>query len=179
MSRIGLKPINIPAKVDVKIENGVLTAKGPLGEMKANIPTEIKYSFENGVLSFTRESELKKIRALHGLTRALCFNAIHGVSEGFSKTMIIEGVGFKTEMKENNLQLSLGFSHLVLVIPPKDVKFEIPAINTLKVSGINKQVVGQVCAKIRDLRPPEPYKGKGIRYQGEYIRRKAGKTAGK
>ena len=133
MSRIGLKPINIPAKVNVEIKDGLLTAKGPHGEMKAQIPTEIQYSFENGILSFQRDSELKKIRALHGLTRALCYNAITGVSEGFTKTLIVEGVGFKSEMKEDRLQLSLGFSHLVLIIPPKDVKFEIPALNTIKV----------------------------------------------
>jgi large subunit ribosomal protein L6 len=179
MSRIGLKPINVPDKVKVTIQGGILNAKGPLGEMSANIPADIKYSFENNILTFSRESEYKKIRALHGLTRALCFNAITGVNEGFTKTLILEGVGYKTEMKGTNLQLSVGYSHLVLVIPPKDVKFETPNPNTIKITGMDKQVVGQVSAKIREIRPPEPYKGKGIRYEGEYIRRKAGKTASK
>lgn len=179
MSRIGLKPINVPAKVQVEIKDGLLTAKGPLGEMSTHIPAEIKHSFKDGVITFSRESEYKKIRALHGLTRALCNNAVMGVIDGFTKTLVLEGVGYKTEMKGNNLQLNVGFSHPILIIPPKGVKFETPNPNTVKVSGVNKQVIGQVAAKIREIRPPEPYKGKGIRYEGEYIRRKAGKTAGK
>jgi large subunit ribosomal protein L6 len=179
MSRIGKMPINIPDKVKVNIADGVLHAKGPLGEMTAPIPMEIKYNLEGNVLTFSRESEYRKVRALHGLTRQLCNNAIAGVNEGFSKTLQLEGVGFKTEMKGNNLQLNVGFSHPLLIIPPKGIKFETPSANSIKVTGIDKQVVGQVCAKIRDIRRPEPYKGKGIRYEGEYIRRKAGKTASK
>jgi large subunit ribosomal protein L6 len=179
VSRIGKQPITIPDKVTVSIDNGILCAKGPLGEMKAPVPESIQYSLENNVLTFSRNSEYKKIRALHGLTRALCFNAIMGVKDGFSKTLILEGVGFKTEMKGNNLQLNVGFSHPVLIIPPKGIKFETLTANTIKVSGIDKQVVGAVSSKIRSIRPPEPYKGKGIRYDGEYIRRKAGKTASK
>jgi len=172
-------PINIPAKVQVEIKDGMLNAKGPLGELNAPIPEEIQYTFEDGVLSFKRNSDMKKIRALHGLTRALCYNAITGVMDGFTKMLQLEGVGYKTEMKGDSLQINIGFSHLVLIIPPKGVKFETPTANTIKVFGPDKQVVGQVSAKIRAIRPPEPYKGKGIRYQGEYIRRKAGKTAGK
>lgn len=179
MSRIGKMPITIPAKVQVEIKDGMLNAKGPLGELNAHIPQEIQYSLENGTLSFSRNNDMKKIRALHGLTRALCFNAIMGVMDGFSKTLQLEGVGYKTEMKGTNLQINIGFSHPVLIIPPKGIKFETPTANSIKVLGSDKQVVGQVSAKIRSIRPPEPYKGKGIRYAGEYIRRKAGKTAGK
>jgi large subunit ribosomal protein L6 len=179
MSRIGKMPINIPDKVKVEIKNGMLNAKGPLGELNARIPDKIKYNLENNVITFSRENDDKKVRALHGLTRALCFNAIKGVTEGFTKTLQLEGVGYKTEMKGTNLQINVGFSHTLLIIPPKEVKLETPTPNTIKVSGPDKQVVGQVSAKIREIRPPEPYKGKGIRYEGEYVRRKAGKTAGK
>ena len=179
MSRIGKMPINIPDKVKVEIKEGMLNAKGPLGELNAPIPSEIQYSLDNGVLTFSRNSEMKKVRALHGLTRVLCYNAITGVMDGFTKTLQLEGVGYKTEMKGTNLQINIGFSHPVLVIPPKGIKFETPSANTIKVFGSDKQVVGQVSAKIREIRPPEPYKGKGIRYEGEVVRRKAGKTAGK
>jgi len=179
VSRIGKMPINIPDKVKVEIKDGILSAKGPLGELKASIPGGIQYSLENGVLSFSRNSDMKKIRALHGLTRALCYNVITGVNDGFTKVLQLEGVGYKTEMKGDSLQINIGFSHLILMIPPKGIKFETPTANTIKVFGADKQVVGQVSAKIRAIRPPEPYKGKGIRYQGEYVRKKAGKTAGK
>jgi len=179
VSRIGKLPIVVPDKVKVTIENGVFTAKGPLGEMIAPVPDALNYTFENNTIVFSRDNEHKKIRALHGLTRSLCNNAVVGVSDGFTRTLILEGVGFKTEMKGENLQLNVGFSHIVLVMPPKGIKFETQGTNTIKVSGIDKQVVGLVSSKIRAIRPPEPYKGKGIRYNGEYIRRKAGKTASK
>ncbi|MDR0927230.1 MAG: 50S ribosomal protein L6 [Ignavibacteria bacterium] len=179
MSRIGKMPIVVPEKVKVTIENGILSAKGPLGEMHAPIPDSIKYTYDNNTITFSRESEYKKVRALHGLTRALCFNAVIGVTTGFTKTLQLEGVGFKTELKGQNLQINVGFSHPVLFIPPNGIKFETPNANTIKISGVDKQVVGQISAKIRQIRPPEPYKGKGIRYEGEYIRRKAGKTASK
>ncbi len=179
MSRIGKMPINIPDKVKVEIKDGILNAKGPLGELNARIPAEIQYMFENNVITFSRDNDMKKVRALHGLTRTLCYNAIKGVESGFTKTLQLEGVGYKTEMKGTNLQINIGFSHPVLIIPPKGITFATPTATTIKVTGADKQVVGQVSAKIRDIRPPEPYKGKGIRYEGEYIRRKAGKTAGK
>ena len=179
MSRIGKLPIVIPDKVKISIENGVLFAKGPLGEMTAPVPSELQYTVENNTIVFSRESEHKKVRALHGLTRSLCNNAVVGVSTGFTKTLILEGVGFKTEMKGANLQINVGYSHPVLFMPPKGIKFETQGTNTIKVSGIDKQIVGLVSSKIRSIRPPEPYKGKGIRYEGEYIRRKAGKTASK
>jgi len=179
MSRIGKMPIVVPDKVKVTIENGVFTAKGPLGEMKAPVPVDLQYTFEDNTIVFSRDTEHKKVRALHGLTRSLCNNAVVGVSEGFTRTLILEGVGFKTEMKGEKLQLNVGYSHPILFIPPKGIKFETVGTNTIKVSGSDKQVVGLVASKIRAQRPPEPYKGKGIRYDGEYIRRKAGKTASK
>ncbi len=179
MSRIGKLPINVPGNVQVKIENLMLTAKGPLGELSVAIPEAIKYSFENNTITFSRDSENKKVRAMHGLTRTLCSNAVVGVSTGFSRVLQIEGVGYRTEMKGAKLQLNMGYSHPILFIPPQGISFEIPAPNTIKVSGHDKQVVGLVASKIRAIRPPEPYKGKGIRYAGEYVRRKAGKTASK
>lgn len=180
MSRIGKKTIVVPDKVQVTIaDDRLLTAKGPLGELSFRLPEEIGYEFENKVINFSRTSEHKHIRALHGLTRAEVFNVIQGVAEGFVKTLLIEGVGFKAEMKGTKLMLSLGYSHPIIFIPPADVKFEVPAPTQIKISGPNKHVVGLVASKIRSLRPPEPYKGKGVRYQGEYIRRKAGKTSAK
>lgn len=179
MSRIGKKIINVPNNVTLSFNNNKMTAKGPKGELYVEIPTGVDFSFENNVLSFSRESEDKKVRALHGLARALCFNAIEGVNNGFIKNMKIEGVGFRAEMKNERLLLTLGFSHQILAIPPTGIEFETPTPTTIIVKGIDKQLLGQVSHKIRSLRPPEPYKGKGIRYEGEYIRRKAGKTSGK
>ncbi|MCF6332838.1 MAG: 50S ribosomal protein L6 [Draconibacterium sp.] len=179
MSRIGLKPIVIPEKVQVNIKDGIMTAKVPLGELKVNIPNGIGNTIENNILVFSRENQQRKTPALHGLCRSLCANAIEGVATGFKKSLIIEGVGFKSELrgKADRILFSLGFSHSVLVIAPDGIKFEIPKANNIIISGIDKQLVGEVAAKIRKLRKPEPYKGKGIRYEGEYIRRKAGKTA--
>jgi large subunit ribosomal protein L6 len=179
VSRIGKLQIVVPEKVKVKINDGLLEAKGPLGEISVSIPNDIQYTFENNVIAFSRNSEYKKVRALHGLTRSLCYNAIIGVSEGFTKTLQLEGVGYKTEIKGTNLLLNIGFSHPVIIIPPSGIKFETPTANTIKINGANKQVVGLIASKIRSIRPPEPYKGKGIRYEGEFIRRKAGKTAAK
>ncbi len=187
MSRIGLKPIVIPDKVQVNFDGRIMTAKGPLGELKVNIPDGIDNTIENNTLVFSRSNDHRKTAALHGLCRSLCANAIEGVTAGFKKSLIIEGVGFKSEIRGNSssgnsssgnrLLLSLGFSHSVLVIPPDGIKIEIPKANNIIISGIDKQLVGEVAAKIRKIRKPEPYKGKGIRYEGEYIRRKAGKTA--
>lgn len=179
MSRIGKKIINIPNGVTLSFNDNIMTAKGPKGELQVEIPNEISYSFENNILTFSRDNDDKKVRALHGLARALCFNAIEGVSNGFTKTMKIEGVGFRAEMKQERLLLSLGFSHQILAIPPQGIQFETPTPTSLIVKGIDKQLIGQVSHKIRSLRPPEPYKGKGIKYEGEFIRRKAGKTSGK
>ncbi len=179
MSRVGKKPITVPDKVQVDIKDKVLTAKGPKGVLMLNIPTEIQYTFENKTLSFSRESDEKHVRALHGLTRALASNVVEGVINGFTKTLQIEGVGYKAELKGKKLFMTLGYSHPILIIPPDGIEFVVPNANTINILGIDKQLVGLIAAKIRKLRPPEPYKGKGVRYEGEYIRRKAGKTATK
>lgn len=179
MSRIGKKPVAIPDKVQVKIENSILTAKGPKGEQSCLLPEEIEYNIDGNVLTFSRKNDEKKVRSLHGLTRTLAFNTIEGVLNGFTKTLQIEGVGYKIEARGKRMLLSLGYSHPVVIIPPDGVTLEAPNANTMKIHGINKQLVGSVAAKIRSLRPPEPYKGKGFRYEGEYIRRKAGKAAAK
>lgn len=179
MSRIGKKPITIPDKVKVTIENGLLSAKGPKGEMSLRLPSEVSYEIENNTITFSRSSDDKRIRSLHGLARALAFNVVEGVTNGFTKTLQIEGVGYKVEMKEKNLMLSLGFSHPVAIVPPAGITLAVPANNQITITGIDKQLVGEIAAKIRSLRKPEPYKGKGIRYQGEFIRRKAGKTTSK
>jgi len=177
VSRVGKKPIVVPDKVQVNINNNVLAVKGPKGELQMAIPAEIKYTFENKTLNFSRESDDKKIRALHGLTRALASNMIEGVNNGFTRTLLIEGVGYKAEMREKKLFMTLGYSHPILIIPPAGVEFVLPNANTIIINGYDKQLIGLIAARIRKLRPPEPYKGKGIRYEGEKIRRKAGKTA--
>ncbi len=179
MSRIGKKTIVVPEKVQVTIEDRLLKAKGPLGELSFRLPEGIDYVYENNEINFSRTSDLKHIRALHGLSRAEAFNAISGVNEGFMRTLIIEGVGFKAEMKGTKLMLSLGFSHPIVIIPPDGIAIETATPTNIKIKGIDKHVVGLVAAKIRSLRPPEPYKGKGVRYEGEYVRRKAGKTSAK
>lgn len=179
MSRIGKKPINIPDKVQVTFTDDIIKAKGPLGELEYRLPAPIEMNMEQNVITFTRPNDEKHVRALHGLSRALTSNIIEGVSRGFEKLLQIEGVGFKAEMKGTNLMLSLGFSHPILVVPPKGITFEVPTPTSVKIKGIDKYVIGLLAAKIRKIRPPEPYKGKGVRYQGEYIRRKAGKTSAK
>ena len=179
MSRIGKKPIAVPDKVNVRFNDGVFVASGPLGELQFKVPESITVSMENNTITFSRGSDERHIRALHGLSRALTANIIEGVSKGFEKSLIIEGVGYKAELRNGRLLMSLGFSHPVLIIPPQDITFEVPTATTIKIKGIDKQLVGLIAAKIRQIRPPEPYKGKGVRYQGEIIRRKAGKTSSK
>lgn len=179
MSRIGKKLIEIPKGVNVTFEENIIRVKGPLGELSYQLHSVIKMNMEDGKITFARESDEKHVRALHGLSRALTANMVHGVSKGFEKKLIIEGVGYKAELKGTKLFLSLGFSHPILVIPPQGISFELANANNINVKGIDKQLVGLVASKIRDLRPPEPYKGKGVRYEGEYIRRKAGKTSSK
>jgi large subunit ribosomal protein L6 len=179
VSRIGKKPITVPDKVKVSFNEGVVVAAGPLGELQYKIPDAIKMDYTGNTITFSRESNEKNVRALHGLSRALTANIIEGVYKGFEKNLIIEGVGFKAELRNDKLLMSLGFSHPVLIIPPDGISFELPSANTIKIKGIDKQLVGLIAAKIRQIRPPEPYKGKGVRYQGEYIRRKAGKTSAK
>jgi len=176
VSRIGLKPIVIPDKVQVKIENGMLWAKGPKGELSINLPGVIEHKMEDGNLTFSRPDDSKTSKSLHGLTRALANNVVEGVSTGFQRTLKVEGVGYKVEQRGKNLLLSLGFSHPVFVAAPNGIELTASNPNTIVISGIDKQVIGQLAANIRKLRKPEPYKGKGIRFEGEYIRRKAGKT---
>ncbi|MFN6136542.1 MAG: 50S ribosomal protein L6 [Bacteroidota bacterium] len=179
MSRVGKKPISIPSNVTVKFDGGTCTVKGPKGELTFSGDASITPQVDNSTLTFARASEDKKVRALHGLTRAHVAWMVDGVTNGFTKNLNIEGVGYKVEMRGKNLLLSLGFSHPILFMPPDGVEFAVATPTAFSVKGINKHLVGEVAAKVRKLRPPEPYKGKGIRYEGEYIRRKAGKSAGK
>jgi len=182
MSRIGKQIINLPAKVEVNIDGQDVTVKGPKGELKHTIHPAIGIQMDNGVIQVTRSTDERQHRALHGLTRALVANMVTGVSTGFSKTLLIEGVGYQADLRGTNLVLKLGFSHEVVVEPPANITFEVPADRRgtmIHIRGIDKQVVGQVAANIRELRPPEPYKGKGIRYSDEIIRRKAGKAGKK
>lgn len=179
MSRIGRKPIQIPDSVKIEFDAGKIIIKGPKGELSFGIPENITYKLEGNLLTFERTNDDKKTRALHGLTRAYVNNMIIGVTQGFERTLLINGIGYKAEMKDKKLLLSLGYSHPILFIPPDGVLIESPNPNTIIVKGIDRQVVGEVAAKIKKLRPVEPYKGKGIFYQGEYIRRKAGKAGTK
>lgn len=178
MSRIGKKPVPIPAKVTVEIQGQTLTAKGPKGQLTLNVHPDMTVTQEDGNLVVTRPSDEREHRALHGLTRALVANVIDGVSEGFVKSLTVEGVGYSGEIRGTDLVMRLGYSHEIVVHPPENVSFEVEGRNptTVRVRGIDKQVVGQVAANIRKLRPPEPYLGKGVRYSDEVIRRKAGKT---
>lgn len=179
MSRIGKKPIVVPDKVQVSFLDNVINAKGPLGELSYTLHESIEFKYENNVITFARSNDQKNVRALHGLCRALTNNIIEGVSKGFAKALQIEGVGYRAELKGDKLFLSLGFSHPILIIPPQGISFEVPNANNVVIKGIDKQLVGLIAAKIREIRPPEPYKGKGVRYQGEVVRRKAGKTSAK
>ncbi len=182
MSRIGRKPVPVPPGVAVTLDGGRLVAKGPIGELelKVRAPIAVDWQDEEGkTLVVTRPTDQKDHRALHGLTRSLVANIVKGVSEGFSKTLEIVGVGYRAEPKGSGLLLRLGFSHPVAYPAPAGISFEVPNQTTIVVKGPDKQQVGHVAAVIRSFRPPEPYKGKGVRYKGEQIRRKAGKTAGK
>ncbi|MBN1203213.1 MAG: 50S ribosomal protein L6 [Anaerolineae bacterium] len=177
MSRIGKKPIPIPDKVQVKIDGTEVTVKGPKGELYHKFSSDITIEQENGEIIVTRPTDLKHHRALHGMTRALIANMVTGVSEGYERVLEVVGVGYRAEMQGTTLVMHLGYSHDIPVEPPDDVEFAVEDRGRLVyVRGVDKQVVGQIAANIRGLRPPEPYKGKGVRYQGEYIRRKAGKA---
>lgn len=182
MSRIGKQPINLPDKVEVKINRNEVTVKGPKGSLTATFDPAMTVEQENGIVTITRPNDDARHRALHGLTRALIQNMVTGVSTGFRRTLVIEGVGYQAGMRGTALELKLGYSHEVIVEPPADVKFEVPQESRgrmVHVDGIDKQVVGQIAANIRGWRPPEPYNGKGVRYEEEVIRRKAGKAAKK
>lgn len=177
MSRIGKLPIAIPAGVTITVspENEVVV-KGKNGELSAVFDRRITIKEEDQNVHVTRSSEAKTVRALHGLTRALIQNMVTGVSDGFAKTLEIVGVGYRAQLQGKKLVLGLGYSHPVEIMQPEGITFEVPNPNTIVIKGIDKQRVGQIAADIRAVRPPEPYKGKGIRYQGEYVRRKVGKT---
>jgi large subunit ribosomal protein L6 len=177
MSRVGKSPIEIPKGVTVTIDGRSVKVKGPKGELATEMTGDITASVEENVLKLERSSETKETRSLHGTMRALVANTVTGVSEGFFKNLDIIGVGYSAELKGKDLHLKLGFSHPCVFAPPKGVEIEVPAATRIVVRGIDRQQVGQVAADIRALRPPEPYKGKGIRYHNEYVRRKAGKLA--
>ena len=177
MSRIGRKPIALPKGVKIERKDGTLKVTGPKGELSARVPDSITFDVKDSVVMVTRASDVKSDRALHGTWRAHLANMVNGVSVGFQRKLEIVGVGYKAEMKGKKLQLALGYSHPILFGPPGEIKVETPIPTNILVSGTDKQLVGQVASKIRSFRPPEPYKGKGIKYEGEYIRRKAGKAA--
>jgi large subunit ribosomal protein L6 len=177
MSRIGRKPISVPAGVTVSIEPELVRVNGPKGELSERIPRDITVARDGEQLVVARPTDRGEHRALHGLTRSLVANMVEGVTHGFSKTLEIQGVGYRALLRGRDLELALGFSHPVIVKAPAGIDFEVPTPTRVIVRGISKQVVGEVAANIRKRRPPEPYKGKGIRYEGEYVARKVGKRA--
>jgi large subunit ribosomal protein L6 len=177
MSRIGKRPIELPAGVSLSIDPGRVGVTGPLGSLQQQIPVRMQIAQEDGVVTVTRPTERGEDRALHGLTRTLIANMVEGVTKGFEKRLEIQGVGYRAALKGTDLELNVGYSHTVLIRPRTGVTFEVPIPTQVVVKGTDKQVVGQTAAEIRKVRPPEPYKGKGIRYEGEYVRRKVGKRA--
>ncbi|MDI9600392.1 MAG: 50S ribosomal protein L6 [Acidobacteriota bacterium] len=177
MSRIGKAPIPLPDSVEFKYDNAVVTVKGPKGELTQRVPREMLVEVGEGVIEVKRPSDSGQHRSLHGLTRSLIANMVTGVTDGFEKRLEIVGVGYRASIKGDALELLVGYSHPVVVEPPDQVTFETPQQTVVVVKGIDKQVVGEVAAKVRSIRPPEPYKGKGIRYAGEHVQRKAGKRA--
>lgn len=179
MSRVGRMPIDIPAGVNVNLDGHVITVKGPKGELTRTLHPDMKITVADNVITVERPSDEKEHRALHGLTRALVANMVTGVTTGFKKELEIVGVGYRAQMKGKKLALTLGFSHPLELDPPEGVTVECPTATTIVVSGANNETVGEFAAKIRGYRLPEPYKGKGIRYAGEHVRRKAGKAGSK
>jgi large subunit ribosomal protein L6 len=177
MSRIGKQPIAVPAGVTVTIDPGRVTVHGPKGELRQIVPQRIKIEQEDGQILVTRPTERGPDRALHGLTRTLVANMVEGVTSGFEKRLEIQGVGYRASLSGTDLELQVGYSHPVKIKPRTGIEFEVPAPTQVIVKGIDKQMVGQTAAEIRKVRPPEPYKGKGIRYEGEFVRRKVGKRA--
>ena len=177
MSRIGKAPINIPDGVTVTIEPARVAVAGPLGTLQQQVPTRMKIEQRDGEVVVTRPTDRGPDRALHGLTRTIVANMVEGVTKGFEKRLEIQGVGYRAALRGADLELSVGYSHPVLVKPRQGITFDVPAPTQIVVKGTDKQQVGQTAAEIRKVRPPEPYKGKGIRYEGEYVRRKVGKRA--
>src|SRR5215216_5188096 len=177
MSRIGKSPIEIPAGVSVSLSPGRVMVNGPLGELSQQVPQRMKVEQSNGQIVVSRPTDRGDDRALHGLTRSLVANMVEGVTNGFEKRLEIQGVGYRAALRGQALELTVGFSHPVVIEPRAGITFEVPTPTEVVVKGIDKQQVGQTAAEVRSVRPPEPYKGKGIRYQGEYVRRKVGKRA--
>lgn len=176
MSRIGNKPLDLPNGVDIEVKGSAVKVKGSKGELNRMFHERIGFDIDDGVVTVTRPDDSRESRALHGLSRKLLANMVHGVSDGFSKELEIQGVGYRATLKGRDLELLVGYSHPVTVEAPEGITFEVPEQTRVIVSGIDKELVGQVAADVRKVRPPEPYKGKGIRYVGEYVRRKAGKA---
>ncbi len=179
MSRIGKLPVQIPDGVEVKLEGNLVIAKGPMGTEQVQVRDEIEVKIEGKEIILTRKVDDRKSRSLHGLSRTLVNNAVIGVKEGFTKKLEIQGVGYRAQMQGNAINLQLGYSHPVIIEPPQGIKIAVEANTKISVTGSNKQMVGDVAAQIRSKRPPEVYKGKGVRYEGEYVRRKAGKAGKK
>jgi large subunit ribosomal protein L6 len=177
MSRIGKQPIVLPSGVNVAISPGRVQVNGPLGELSQNVPARMLVEQDDGTLVVKRPTERGDDRALHGLTRSLIANMVEGVTKGFEKRLELQGVGYRASLRGTDLELNVGFSHPVVVKPPQGITFEVPETTSVLVKGIDKQQVGEIAAEVRKVRPPEPYKGKGIRYEGEYVRRKVGKRA--
>jgi large subunit ribosomal protein L6 len=177
LSRIGNKPIEIPSSVNVALSPGRVQVNGPLGELDQQVPARMKIEQRDGALVVERPTERGEDRALHGLTRSLVANMVEGVTKGFEKRLEVHGVGYRAGLRGASLELNVGFSHPIVVDPRPGITFEVPAPTQIVVKGVDKQQVGQTAAEVRSVRPPEPYKGKGIRYEGEYVRRKVGKRA--
>ncbi len=176
MSRIGMMPVTVPSGVDIKIDGTHVTVKGSKGELTRDFHDRMSFEMEDGVIVVNRPDDTRESKALHGLSRALLNNMVVGVTDGFAKELEIQGVGYRAALKGKNVELQVGFSHSVMVEAPDGITFEVPEPTRINISGIDKEKVGQAAANIRKVRPPEPYKGKGIRYVGEYVRRKAGKA---
>ena len=177
MSRIGKSPIPVPSGVDISLSSGHVVVKGPQGTLERDLPGEITVRQEDGTLLVERPNDERHNRALHGLTRSLVANMVTGVTDGYQKALEIQGVGYRAQKRGEDLELALGYSHPVSVKAPEGIEFDVPSPTRIVVRGISKQMVGEVAANIRKQRPPEPYKGKGIRYEGEYVARKVGKRA--
>jgi large subunit ribosomal protein L6 len=177
MSRIGKKPIPVPDGVTVEIKPGHVSVKGPKGELRQEVSREMKITQDDGVLKVERPSDRGEHRALHGLTRSLIANMVVGVTDGYEKRLEIQGVGYRARLQGKSLELALGYSHPVSVSAPDGIEFEVPQPTQVVVRGIDKQLVGEIAARVRKARPPEPYKGKGVRYEGEHVARKVGKRA--
>jgi large subunit ribosomal protein L6 len=177
VSRIGNRPIEVPASVNVAVSPGRVQVNGPLGELSQQVPARMKIEQRDGELVVSRPTERGEDRALHGLTRSLVANMVEGVTKGFEKRLEIQGVGYRAALRGTSLELNVGFSHSVVIEPRAGITFEVPVPTQIVVKGVDKQQVGQTAAEVRSVRPPEPYKGKGIRYEGEYVRRKVGKRA--